>query len=340
MIEVDQVHKSFGKVQAVRGVSFSVPRGSVVGVLGPNGAGKSTTIRMITGTVPPTKGAVRVDGLDSIDQSMKVRRRLGYLPESNPLYPEMRVIDFLSFRARLFGLSGKTRKSATDRAISRCWLDDVRSRRVGQLSKGYRQRVGLAAAMLHDPPVLILDEPTSGLDPVQIAETRQLIRELGGDHTMLIVSHILPEVEKSCDRLLIFARGQIQADGSAEELLRDLVQKQGFALEIQAPADAARTLAGFAGIERVAPDPEGHSGDGWQALRIVVKPGTPDPGALIGASCQSAGYTIRSLRPATATLEALYIRLVEPTGKATDESAPVPHSQSDSAADSTESEAG
>jgi ABC-2 type transport system ATP-binding protein len=317
MIEVDQVHKSFGKIQAVRGVSFSVPKGSVVGVLGPNGAGKSTTIRMITGTVPPTKGSVRVDGLDSIDQSMKVRRRLGYLPESNPLYPEMKVTDFLAFRAKLFGLSGKTRKSATDRAISRCWLDEVRSRRVGQLSKGYRQRVGLAAAMLHDPPVLILDEPTSGLDPAQIAETRDLIRELAGDHTMLIVSHILPEVERSCDRLLIFARGQIQADGSADELLKELAQKQGFAIEINAPADAVQTLASAPDIDRVEPDPHGRSGEGWQALRVVVRSTAADPGAVIGALCHASGYTIRSLRPATATLEALYIRLVEQADKAT-----------------------
>ncbi len=315
MIEVDQVHKSYGKVHAVRGVSFAVPKGSVVGVLGPNGAGKSTTIRMITGTVPPTRGSVRVDGLDSIDQSMKVRKRLGYLPEANPLYPEMRVLDFLSFRARLFGLSWKTRKSAIDRAISRCWLEDVRTRRVGQLSKGYRQRVGLAAAMLHDPPVLILDEPTSGLDPVQIAETRQLIRELAGNHTMLIVSHILPEVEKSCDRLLIFARGQIQADGSADDLLRDLAQKQGFALEVKAPADAAQAISKHEGIERVESDATGRSGEGWQALRVVVKPGAADPGAVIGAACQREGYTVRSLRPATATLESLYIRLVEPEEK-------------------------
>ncbi len=318
MIEVDHVHKSFGKVYAVRGVSFSVPKGSVVGVLGPNGAGKSTTIRMITGTVPPTRGSVRVDGLDSIDQSLKVRRRLGYLPESNPLYPEMRVTDFLAFRARLFGLSGKARKAGMDRAISRCWLDDVRSRRVGQLSKGYRQRVGLAAAMLHDPPVLILDEPTSGLDPAQIAETRQLIRELAGDHTMLIVSHILPEVEKSCDRLLIFARGQIQADGSADDLLRDLAQKQGFSLEVRGTDGNPKTaLAAMPRIERVETDPNGRSGDGRHALRVIVEKSADDPGAIIGDACHELRLTVRSLRPATATLEALYIRLVEQADKAT-----------------------
>lgn len=318
MIEVDQVHKSFGKVQAVRGVSFTVPTGSVVGVLGPNGAGKSTTIRMITGTVPPTRGAVRVDGLDSVDQSMKVRRRLGYLPEANPLYPEMRVVDFLNFRARLFRLHGKGRTAAVQKALDRCWLGEVRTRRVGQLSKGYRQRVGLAAAMLHDPPVLILDEPTSGLDPAQIAETRQLIRELAGDHTMLIVSHILPEVEKSCDRLLIFARGQIQADGSADELLRDLAQKQGFALEVRSvEKDPKAALVAAFGIEKVEADPNGRSGDGWHALRVVVAPNTTDPGAAIGSACSAANLTIRSLRPATATLEALYIRLVEDADKAT-----------------------
>jgi ABC-2 type transport system ATP-binding protein len=318
MIEVDQVHKAYGKVQAVRGVSFTVPTGSVVGVLGPNGAGKSTTIRMITGTVPPTKGAVRVDGLDSVDQSMKVRRRLGYLPEANPLYPEMRVIDFLNFRARLFRLRGKARTVAVQRALDRCWLGDVRSRRVGQLSKGYRQRVGLAAAMLHDPPVLILDEPTSGLDPAQIAETRQLIRELAGDHTMLIVSHILPEVEKSCDRLLIFARGQIQADGSADELLRELAQKQGFALEVRSGnQDPKAALTAAPNIEKVENDPTGRSGEGWHALRVVVAAKITDPGAAIGSACSSANLTIRSLRPATATLEALYIRLVEDADKAT-----------------------
>jgi len=318
MIEVDQVHKSYGKVHAVRGVSFSVPKGSVVGVLGPNGAGKSTTIRMITGTVPPTRGSVRVDGLDSIDQSMKVRKRLGYLPEANPLYPEMRVIDFLNFRGRLFRLKGKRRSAAVEKSLERCWLGDVRHRRVGQLSKGYRQRVGLAAAMLHDPPVLILDEPTSGLDPAQIAETRLLIRELAGDHTMLIVSHILPEVEKSCDRLLIFARGQIQADGSADELLRDLAQKQGFALEVRsADHDPKSALRAAPGIEKVEPDPTGRSGDGWHALRVVVSAKSTDPGAVIGSACSAANLTIRSLRPATATLEALYIRLVEDADKAT-----------------------
>ncbi|MFU8829063.1 MAG: ABC transporter ATP-binding protein [Phycisphaerales bacterium] len=318
MIEVDQVHKSFGKVRAVQGVSFTVPKGSVVGVLGPNGAGKSTTIRMITGILPPDRGSVRVDGLDSIDQSMKVRRRLGYLPESNPLYPEMRVIDFLNFRGRLFSLPSKQRKAAVEHAIERCWLAEVSTRRVGHLSKGYRQRVGLAAAMLHDPPVLILDEPTSGLDPAQIAETRELIRELAGDHTMLIVSHILPEVERSCDRLLIFARGRIQADGSADELLRDLAQKQGYALEVRSDGiDPKAYLESSSAVERAEPDPSGRSGDGWHALRVVASKGVSDPGAAIGEACRSANMTIRSLRPATATLEALYIRLVEQADKAT-----------------------
>lgn len=317
MIEVDQVHKSFGKVLAVRGVSFSVPKGSVVGVLGPNGAGKSTTIRMITGIVPPDRGGVRVDGLDSINQSMKVRSRLGYLPESNPLYPEMRVVDFLNFRGNLFRLRGRKRTAAVDRAITRCWLDEVRKRRIGQLSKGFRQRVGLAAAMLHDPPVLILDEPTSGLDPAQIAETRQLIRELAGDHTMLIVSHILPEVEKSCDRLLIFARGQIQADGTADDLLLDLAQKQGYSLEVRSEGDPVPLLNQSSAIERVEPDSSGRSGKGWHALRVVVHRHIADPGEAIGEACRTAGLTIRTLRPATATLEALYIRLVEQADKAT-----------------------
>ena len=309
MIELDRVHKRFGRTHAVRGVRLDVPRGQVVGILGPNGAGKSTTIRMITALLPPTRGAVRVDGLDTLDHSRDVRARLGYLPESNPLHPEMPVRCYLAFRARLFGVARSARRAAIDRAIERCWLSDVARRPIGHLSKGYRQRVGLAAALLHDPPLLILDEPTTGLDPSQIAETRRLIRELAGDRTMLLVSHILPEVEKTCDRIVVFARGRIQADGAPETLLRSV--STGYLVEARpdegaAPISAAalRAIEGVAGAEATPID------DGW--TRLTVTPGADrDLREPIARTCAAQRWIVRELRPETASLEAFYLRLLD-----------------------------
>ncbi|MBN8646129.1 MAG: ABC transporter ATP-binding protein, partial [Planctomycetes bacterium] len=192
MIRLRQVEKRFADVRAVRGVTLDIERGQVVGVLGPNGAGKTTTIRMIAGLLPPSAGTVEVDGLDSVADSLAVRARLGYMPESSPLYPEMRVRSYLAYRAGLYAMRGRAAREAVERVIDRCRLGEARSRRIGTLSKGFRQRVGLAAAILHDPAVVILDEPTSGLDPAQVVEARELIRELSGRRTMLIVSHILP----------------------------------------------------------------------------------------------------------------------------------------------------
>lgn len=219
MISLKGVHKSFGRFHAVRDASFEIARGEVVGLLGPNGAGKTTTIRMITGYLPPTAGRVEVCGHDSIKESLKAREMLGYLPEATPLYPEMRVSDYLLFRSRLYSMKHRERRPAVERALTRCWLGDVASRRISQLSKGYRQRVGLAAALLHNPRVLILDEPANGLDPTQIQETRKLIRELSKERTVLVSSHILPEVERTCDRVIIMSRGRVRADGTPERLL-------------------------------------------------------------------------------------------------------------------------
>ena len=218
MIDVQNLTKYYGRVCAVRGISFHVREGEIVGFLGPNGAGKTTTLRVLTCYHPATSGTAKVAGHDVFRESLQVRQNIGYLPESVPLYLEMRVIEYLKFRAKLRGIPPARRQAAIDRVAELCWIRDVIRRPIGQLSKGYRQRVALADALLHDPPVLILDEPTVGLDPAQIRETRSLIRSLAPAHTILFSSHILPEVEAICDRILIIHQGRLIASGTAEEL--------------------------------------------------------------------------------------------------------------------------
>ncbi len=218
MIHVKNLVKYYGDFLAVDGVSFDVPKGQVVGFLGPNGAGKSTTMRILAGFLTATSGQATIDGIDVFWDPVGVRRRIGYMPESCPLYPEMRVIEYLTFRAGIKGLHGKERASRVDACLSRCWLGEVRTQIIGTLSKGYRQRVGLADSLLSDPPVLILDEPTAGLDPTQIRETRKLIRELGCRHTILLSTHILSEVEMTCDQAIIINRGKVVLAGPLEDL--------------------------------------------------------------------------------------------------------------------------
>jgi ABC-2 type transport system ATP-binding protein len=221
MIVVEHLTKYYGEYPAVRDVNFEVPRGRVVGFLGPNGAGKSTTMRILAGFLTATGGRATIAGHDVFADPIAVRRRIGYMPESCPLYPELRVNEYLKFRAGLKGLGWSARRKRIDYVIERCWLTDVRRQLVGTLSKGYRQRVGLADALLADPPVLILDEPTAGLDPAQIRETRKLIRELGTQHTMLLSTHILSEVEMTCDSVVVIYQGRVVEDGT----LADVRQK-------------------------------------------------------------------------------------------------------------------
>jgi ABC-2 type transport system ATP-binding protein len=209
MIHVEHLTKYYGEYAAVRDVSFDVKEGLVVGFLGPNGAGKSTTMRILAGYLTATSGTVSIAGLDVFWNPVEVRKRIGYMPESCPLYPEMRVEEYLKFRAGLKGVYGSKRRSRLDYVLRRCWLSDVRRQLIGTLSKGYRQRVGLADALIAEPDVLILDEPTAGLDPAQIRETRGLIRELGKEHTVLLSTHILSEVERTCDRVIIISKGQV-----------------------------------------------------------------------------------------------------------------------------------
>ena len=221
MIVVEHLTKYYGEYPAIRDVSFEVPRGRVVGFLGPNGAGKSTTMRILAGFLTATGGRASIAGHDVFADPIAVRRNIGYMPESCPLYPELRVSEYLKFRAGLKGLGWSARRKRIDYVIERCWLTDVRRQLIGTLSKGYRQRVGLADALLADPPVLILDEPTAGLDPAQIRETRKLIRELGTQHTMLLSTHILSEVEMTCDSVVVIYQGRVVEDGT----LADVRQK-------------------------------------------------------------------------------------------------------------------
>ncbi len=218
MILVESLVKYYGEYPAVRGVSFEVPKGRVVGFLGPNGAGKSTTMRILAGFLTASGGRASIAGKDVFTDPIAARRNIGYMPESCPLYPELRVAEYLKFRAGLKGLGWSARRKRIDYVLERCWLKDVRTQLIGTLSKGYRQRVGLADALLADPPVLILDEPTAGLDPTQIRETRKLIRELGRQHTMLLSTHILTEVEMTCDSAVIIYQGEVVEDGTLDAI--------------------------------------------------------------------------------------------------------------------------
>ena len=218
MIEVKNLTKHYGEFVAVRDISFKAERGSILGFLGPNGAGKTTTMRIITGFMPATTGTVEVDGLDIFTQSLEARRRIGYLPEIPPLYPDMRVRSYLSFVAKLRGVRRADLKNALDHAIEVCGLKEMANRICGQLSKGYRQRVGLAQAIIHNPPVLVFDEPTIGLDPRQIHEIRDLIRGLKGEHTIVLSTHILPEVSQICDRVVIINAGRVVLEESLAAL--------------------------------------------------------------------------------------------------------------------------
>jgi ABC-2 type transport system ATP-binding protein len=228
MIHVSNLTKFYGDYKAIEDVSFEVGRGQVVGFLGPNGAGKSTTMRILAGYLTATSGSATIDGLDVFWQPLEVRRKIGYLAESCPLYPEMRVTEYLRFRAGLKGLHGRKATGRIDHVVGRCWLTEVRRQLIGTLSKGYRQRVGLADTLLHDPPVLILDEPTAGLDPIQQRETRNLIRELGQQHTVLHSTHILSEVEQTCERVIIIDRGRVSATGDLSELRRQYENLEEF----------------------------------------------------------------------------------------------------------------
>lgn len=302
MLAVRELHKTYGSIRALRGVSFDLPAATVVGLLGPNGAGKSTTIKIVTGSIPPDRGSVEIAGQGVESKPAAARARIGYLPESAPLYPEMRVIDLLRFRCRLFGLPAKSAKAAIEREIGRCWLAEVRNRRIGQLSKGYRQRVGLATALVHDPDIVILDEPSNGLDPSQIRAMRELVRSLGENKLVLLSSHILAEVELTCDRVLLLARGELLADGTPKELAAGAGGP--YHLEVKGAADeAVRSIPGVASVKVEPLD------DGWQRLVITPSPGSGDLREVIARAC--SGATIRELTRERGSLERAFVRALD-----------------------------
>src|SRR5262245_22677632 len=279
MIQVENLTKYYGDYAAVQDISFAVPAGQIVGFLGPNGAGKTTTMRILAGFLTATSGKARIAGFDVFWQPLEVRRRIGYMPENCPLYHEMRVTEYLKFRGGIKGLSGRDTRKRMDYVIERCWLTDVRRQIIGTLSKGYRQRIGLADALLASPPVLILDEPTAGLDPAQIISTRQLIRALGREHTILLSTHILPEVEATCDEVIIINRGRVAAAGALGDLARQagettlLIAVVGDHLCVQEVED-------LPGLQRVVvqPVPEG----------VLVRMTAADPADLAPRFCARA----------------------------------------------------
>ncbi len=304
MIEVRNLTKYYGSLCAVNGVSFTVGDGEIVGFLGPNGAGKTTTIRILTCFHPASAGSASVAGHDVFTESMAVRARVGYMPESVPLYLEMRVREYLRFRGKIRGLDRDTRERAIRRVTERCWLSDVIDRPIGHLSKGYRQRVGLADALLHNPPVLILDEPTIGLDPTQIRATRALIRELAQDHTVMLSSHILPEVEATCRRLIIINKGQIVASGTPAELRERITGGSKIIAEIKGPADqVAAAVRKLDGVREV----EAHAQNGWCALAVAAD---SDRREAIFRLAAEHNWPLRELRRDVATLEDFFVKIV------------------------------
>lgn len=305
MITVTNVAKAFGSVQAVRGVSFTIARGEVVGLLGPNGAGKSTTMRMITGYLQPDAGAVHIDNVSVAASPITARARIGYLPENAPLYPDMEVTDFLAYVARLRRLPAREITARIREMVRVCHLHDVVGRPIGQLSKGYRQRVGLAAAMLHEPPVLILDEPTSGLDPNQIQEIRDVIRTIGQKRTVILSTHILQEVEAVCNRALIINKGQLVGSGTLAELM---TRKQGHAryhLLVNAAEAALRErTAQLAGAHLVA---YRSASNRWH--EAVFEAGQAVAGEDLFQWTVANGWQLRELRCEAASLEDVFREL-------------------------------
>lgn len=305
MIRVSNLVKRYGSFVAVDNISFEVERGGVIGLLGPNGAGKSTTIRILSCYMPASSGTATVAGFDVFTQSMEVRRRVGYLPESTPLYPEMRAREYLNFRGKLRGMSRPEREAAIKRVTERCWLGDFINRPIGQLSKGMRQRVGLADAIMHEPDVLILDEPTIGLDPTQIRETRGLIHELGERHTVLLSSHILSEIEQVCRHTIIIAAGRIIAAGSPQELRSQFGGQGRVIAEVKAPATEveaqARAIQGVRRVDTVA-------NDGWVRLLLDAPPEIDVREDLFRLSA-SRGWALRELRREGGTLEDFFVKV-------------------------------
>jgi ABC-2 type transport system ATP-binding protein len=309
MIEVAHLTKRYAGHTAVSDISFSVGHGEIVGLLGPNGAGKSTTMRILACYLPATSGTVRIGGLDVFRNSDEVRRHIGYMPENNPLHPDMRVCEYLKFRARLKGLGWKRARQRVEMVMDQCGLADVNHRIIGQLSKGYRQRVGLADALVHEPELIILDEPTIGLDPNQIRSVRQLIKGLAQAHTVLISTHILPEAEVTCNRMVIMYEGRILAADTPENLQQLMASRSQVIAEIAAPQQELRDCwSQIAEIEQFDVSPS--DGDYFRCA-LTPRDGL-DLRPQIFAVAQAHGWPLRELTRSRHSLEDIYVRVTCP----------------------------
>jgi ABC-2 type transport system ATP-binding protein len=304
MIEVDHISKLFGSILAVQDITFQVGKGEILGFLGPNGAGKTTTMRMLTGFFPPSSGSARIAGLDVFEESLAIRRKIGYLPENVPLYNEMIVKDYLGFAAEVKGLDRGQRKRAVNKVIDSCGLEAVRKRSIKKISKGYRQRVGLAQALVGDPELLILDEPTIGLDPQQIAEIRGMIKGFAREKTVILSTHILPEVSMTCERVIIINNGRIVAEDTPEKLSSELAGGERVRLRSSGPpADVEARLSQVEGAIRVKQE------DGRGTFVVEVEPGEEVRSRLAAAVFKS-GWDLFELVPLTVSLEDVFINLV------------------------------
>jgi len=309
MIDVKNVTKWYGRVLAVDDISFHVDKGQIVGFLGPNGAGKSTTLKILTCYLPASSGTATVAGYDVLSESLAVRRNIGYMPENVPVYPEMRVREFLMFRAALRDIPRAKRSAAVEQAAEKCWLikpENVLQRRLGELSRGYKQRVGLTEVLLHSPAVLVLDEPTIGLDPAQIRSMRELIRGLAEHHTVILSSHILAEVEQTCDHLIIIAAGRIAATGTPDELRRRVVGPSRIIAEVSGMEQAriVEAIKRIGGVNEVT----AHQQDEW--TRLVISHGPKDDLRAEVAKCVAANNCrLRELRREFGSLEDFFIQI-------------------------------
>ena len=306
MIEVQHLTKRYGPVTAVEDVSFRVERGEILGFLGPNGAGKTTTMRILTGYMPATDGKAIVAGFDVFDQPVEAKRRTGYLPETPPLYPDMSVIEYLTFVAKIKGVPAAERSSRIQAVMDRTRILDVANRLCSRLSKGYRQRVGLAQALIHNPDVLILDEPTAGLDPKQIIETRELIKELAGNHTIILSTHILPEVSQTCQRVVIINKGHVVAVDTPDNLTARLRGSETMYLQVDAHgADVSAALGRVAGVRRVV---ESDHRQGMVGYEVESERGH-DVRRDLARAVVTSGWGLLELRPMRMSLEEIFLSL-------------------------------
>ncbi len=305
MIEVENLVKKYGEVTAVKGITFTAPSSQVTGFLGPNGAGKTTTMRMLTGFTPPTSGNAIVAGYDVFDNSLEVRRRVGYLPENVPLYRDMTARGYLMYVAEIRGI--KHRRQRADDVLDRVGLIDRAESRIRTLSKGMKQRVGLASALVHNPPVLILDEPTIGLDPLQVLELRSLVSELGRDHTVLFSTHILSEAEQVCDKVVIINQGQIMAQGAPLDLRNSLQEGGRLIVRVDAPSQAV--LAAIQNVPGVR-----HAEMNDDAIIATPTDTSTDPRAEIARTIVDKGWNLLELRPLAVNLEEIFLELTRHQG--------------------------